>query len=137
MKSIFSLLLLLGSSCVSQNLGGHVVKGMVYDSESLEPISNVQVQVKIFQPFLQEVVQTDSKGEFQIEYDGDFVLLPDLFLEQEDLQTKERNIKVKLIHPEFLSDSYEENKSCKPEELSEFDIGTFYLQRREEFSLKK
>lgn len=137
MRTFFILNLLVLSSCFSPSLGAHVVKGKVLDSESLEPIEDVRVNLKMTQPFLQEEVRTNSEGDFKIEYSGDLVVFPDLFLEDDDLQVTERNFKVKLIHPEFISDSYEEKKECKPVDLVEIDVGSFYLQRKEEFLSKE
>ena len=138
MKLIYPIFILfIFSSCFSPSLGAHVVTGKVLDSESLEPIRNVEVKLKITKPFLEEEARTNSEGDFKIEYSGDLVLLPDLFLEEGDLRTAERKIKVNLIHSEFVSDYYEEVRECKPEELAEFDVGAFYLQRKEEFAQKK
>lgn len=128
---------MLLASCFSPNLGAHVVKGKVLDADSLEPIRNVEVKVKITKPFLQEEVKTNGDGDFEIQYSGDVVVLPDLFLEENDLQVAERSIKVNLIHPEFVSDYYEEVRECKPVDVVEFDVGAFYLQKKEEFRTKE
>lgn len=136
MRLFFLLNLIVLSSCLSPSLGAHVVIGKVLDSESLEPIEDVRVNLKITQPFLQEEVLTNKEGDFKIEYSGDLVVFPDLFLEEGDTQATERKIRVKLIHPEFITDTYEEEKECKPLDLVEFDVGAFYLQKKEEFSQK-
>lgn len=131
-----SLIFLL-ASCFSPNLGAHVVKGKLYDAETLEPIKGVEVRLKITQPFLQELVKTNKEGDFSIEYSGEVIPLPDLFLEESDLKTAERKIKIDFSHPEFVSDNYEETKQCVPATVSTFDVGSFYLQRKEEFLNKK
>jgi hypothetical protein len=125
------------SSCFSPSLGAHTVKGKLYDAETLLPIKGVEVQLKITKPFLQEIVKTNQEGDFSIEYSGDVVPLPDLFLEQSDLQQAERTIKVNFTHPEFVSDVYEEQRQCMPAVPAVFDVGAFYLQRKEEFLNKK
>ena len=137
MRICYSFILFVLSSCFSPSLGAHVVIGRVLDSESLEPIEDVRVNLKISEPFLQEEVRTNKEGDFKIEYSGDLVIFPDLFLEEGDTQATERKIRVKLIHPEFITDTYEEEKECKPLDLVEFDVGAFYLQKKEEFLSKE
>jgi len=110
--------------------------GKVFDADTLEPIPNVEVKLKITKPFLQEQVHTDSAGEFEIEYSGDIVLFPDIFLDEEDLKVAERKIEVDLIHSEFIADTYEEERECQPAEIAKFDVGAFYLQKKEEFDTK-
>lgn len=137
MRLLFIIFLFCLSSCFSPSLGAHTVKGKLYDAETLLPIKGVEVQLKITKPFLQEIVKTNQEGDFSIEYSGDVVPLPDLFLEQADLQQAERTIKVNFTHPEFVSDVYEEQRQCMPAVPAVFDVGAFYLQRKEEFLNKK
>lgn len=137
MRLFFISFIFLLASCFSPNLGAHVVKGKLYDADTLEPIKDVEVRLKITKPFLQELVRTNKEGDFTIEYSGEAIPLPDLFLEESDLKVAERKIKIDFSHPEFVGDIYEETKECVPVDLSTFDVGSFYLQRKEEFLSKK
>ena len=137
MRLLFIIFLSCLSSCFSPSLGAHTIKGKLYDAETLLPIKGVEVNLKISKPFFEEIVKTNKEGDFSIEYSGDVLRLPDLFLEQSDLQEALRTIKVNFTHPEFVSDMYEEQKQCMPAVPAVFDVGAFYLQRKEEYTAHK
>ncbi len=136
-KAVIIIFPLLASCTLSSpNFHASKVQGVLLDASTLEPIKKAEVVVKLTDPLELYNIKTDNTGKFVIENEGEYFLLPDLTLDEKDFEVKHRKVRTSFAHTEYIDDLYEEELDLLPVETLKVDVGTFYLEKKEEFSNK-
>lgn len=133
------LLACLSSGCgpFVSTISQYEVTGVLLHANTLDPIPNADVRVSIRSSSSTMGInapyssKTNEKGEFTLKGEGELVILPEIFLSDEETESRRRDVKVTMSHPLYLEEAYSDQVEIALTDVLKLDVGAFYMEEKE------